>query len=916
MQLLRELFGLSTRSRRSAGRGGRPPRSAQLRRALMRIGTRGSALALAQARWVADRARRRARSSRSRTSGDAGARRDRRQVALGRHDRGGAAWPARSTWRCTRPRTCPGELADGPRDRGRAAARGPARRARSARRCRGARVGTSSLRRRAQLLAGATDLEVVELRGNVDTRLRKLAAGEVDALVLAAAGPRAARAVTRSGRARRARVFVPAAGPGRLALEARDGDERARRGRAIARRRRRWRCLRAERARRARCSAPTATRRSGVPRGRARAMRGFVGAAGRLGVGARRARRAPTARRWRGAARRCSPPGARGASLSGVTVYLVGAGPGRPRAADRARARADRARRRDPLRPPDPRRRRSTARARTPSCVYVGKQGGGAAGAAGGDRPAAASSTARPGERVVRLKGGDPFVFGRGGEEALVLREAGIDVRGRARASPPASPRPPTPASRSPTATLASARRVRHRPRGPGEAEPTLDWAALARFPGTLVFYMGVRALPRIAERLIAGGRRRDEPVAVVERGTLPGQRTLVATLADVAERAAEAERSARPRSRRRPGGGAARASSRWLERRPLHGRTVAVTRARAQARPLAARLRELGADVVEAPAIRTQLARGRRPDLDGYDLARRHEPQRRRTSCSRASPSPAATRARSPACASRRSGPGTARALREHGIVADVVPERAVAEGLVEALAGVPRRRACSSCARARARDVLPDALRERGAEVDRAGALRDGAPSRSTPRARAAAARRLRHLHLGLDRALPRRRPAADAAGGPAARLDRPGDERRRCASTASSPTSRPTRTRPTGSSRRSSPRATRLSVRGDGAPDHVPVGLRAARRVRRRRPRRDRADRPEARVIDLAHGVPRHGVLAGRADAGAGAAATRRRACTSRSSTPRSARGGARSRCGPPRRTGCWSGPTTGC
>src|SRR4029079_19297203 len=70
----------------------------------------------------------------------------------------------------------------------------------------------------------------------------------------------------------------------------------------------------------------------------------------------------------------------------------------------------------------------------------------------------------------------------------------------------------------------------------PGKPESALDWPALAAFPGTLVFYMGVRALPRIAERLTAGGRPPEEPVAVVERGSLPGQRVLLATLADVAE--------------------------------------------------------------------------------------------------------------------------------------------------------------------------------------------------------------------------------------------------------------------------------------------------------------------------------------------------------------------------------------------
>ena len=117
---------------------------------------------------------------------------------------------------------------------------------------------------------------------------------------------------------------------------------------------------------------------------------------------------------------------------------------------------------------------------------------------------------------------------------------------------------------------------------------------------------MGVRALPRIAERLIAEGRPASEPVAVVERGTLPGQRTVVATLADIAERARAAGIRAPAITLVGPVA-ALHEPLAWLERRPLHGRSVAVTRARAQASALAARLRELGADVVEAPAIRIE---------------------------------------------------------------------------------------------------------------------------------------------------------------------------------------------------------------------------------------------------------------------------------------------------------------------
>ena len=126
----------------------------------------------------------------------------------------------------------------------------------------------------------------------------------------------------------------------------------------------------------------------------------------------------------------------------------------------------------------------------------------------------------------MRLKGGDPFVFGRGGEEALVLREAGIPyevvpgitagIAAPAYAGIPVTHR-----------ELASGVAFVTGHENPAKPETALDWPALAAFPGTLVFYMGVKALPRIASQLIAGGRPASEPVAVVEQGTLPGQKTV-----------------------------------------------------------------------------------------------------------------------------------------------------------------------------------------------------------------------------------------------------------------------------------------------------------------------------------------------------------------------------------------------------
>ena len=422
--------------------------------------------------------------------------------------------------------------------------------------------------------------------------------------------------------------------------------------------------------------------------------------------------------------------------MSAGTVYLVGAGPGDPglltvRAAELI-ARAD-VILHDRLIPAD-----ALAGARPDAeVIYVGKQGGG--------RQVPQQEThrllvehARAGRTVVRLKGGDPFVFGRGGEEALACLEAGIPfevvpgitagVAAPAYAGIPVTHR-----------ELASGVAFVTGHEDPAKPDPALDWPALAAFPGTLVFYMGVRALPRIAEQLVAGGRPADEPVAVVERGTLPGQRTLLATLSDVAERAA-AERMRAPAITLVGPVAELRERLAWLERRPLHGRTIAVTRARPQASALAARLRELGADVVEAPAIRTRSLEAELPDLVAYDLVCVSSPNGAAELFARLASAGLDARALAGRTVAA-IGPGTARALKEGGIVADVVPERAVAEGLVEALAGVDVRRALVVRAR-EGRDVLPDALRERGAEVDVLALYETVAEPLDEPTARAARA------------------------------------------------------------------------------------------------------------------------------------------------------------------------------
>jgi len=319
---------------------------------------------------------------------------------------------------------------------------------------------------------------------------------------------------------------------------------------------------------------------------------------------------------------------------------------------------------------------------------------------------------ARAGREVVRLKGGDPFVFGRGGEEAQALAAEGIPftvVPGVTAgvAAPAYAGIPVTQRNVSSAVAFVTGHE------NPDKPETAIDWPALAGFPGTLVFYMGVRALPRIAEQLIAAGRRADEPAAIVERGTLGDQRTVTATLETIAARAA-AEAVRAPSITVIGDVAALHDEIAWLPERPLIGRTVAVTRARAQASALAARLRALGAMVVETPSIRIEPLAVTVPDLAGYDLICVTSPngatrllEEVRDARALAGPRIAAI------------GPGTARALAEGGIVADIVPPRAVAESLLEALEGEPVGRVLIARAQ-EARDLLPDGLRERGAEVD----------------------------------------------------------------------------------------------------------------------------------------------------------------------------------------------------
>ncbi len=368
--------------------------------------------------------------------------------------------------------------------------------------------------------------------------------------------------------------------------------------------------------------------------------------------------------------------------------------------------------------------------------VYVGKQPG-VPSVPQAEIGARLIEAARAGRSVVRLKGGDPFVFGRGGEEGEALRAAGVgfEVVPGVTAGVAATAYAGIPVTHRDDAS-AVAFVTGHE--DPEKDESALDWDALARFPGTLVFYMGVKRLGENAAALIAGGRDAGEPAAAIERGTWPGQRTVVATLGTIAD-AVERESVRAPALIVVGAVAARREDLAWLERRPLHGRRVVVTRARAQASGLAVTLRDLGAEVVELPAIRIE------PRIESDEVRRAVASIGEYTLICVTSPNgaellfealaaggaaaePGATEttagldARALAGSTVAAiGPRTRRALARHGIAADVVPERFVAEALVEALAGVEVEGKRVLVARAaEAREVLPDALRERGAEVD----------------------------------------------------------------------------------------------------------------------------------------------------------------------------------------------------
>ena len=358
-----------------------------------------------------------------------------------------------------------------------------------------------------------------------------------------------------------------------------------------------------------------------------------------------------------------------------------------------------------------------------PELYYVGKRGGSKDSVTQDEINALLIKLAREGKRIVRLKGGDPFVFGRGSEEAQALNDASVTfevipgvtagVAAAAYAGIPVTHR-----------TLSTSVTFVTGHEDPSKPDTQTNWSALAKAGGTIVLYMGVKTLSGISDALIKGGMPGEIPAAAIQWATHPKQRTVVATLETIAAKAQEQNITA-PVITVIGWSVVLRDELNWFEQRPLFGKRIVVTRATQQAPILSEKLRELGADAIEMPA--TQIARldlgplrtsiDRIADYDWLIFTSQNAVAIFwEQLLGRGKDSRALAGLRIAAV-----GPATAGALLEHGITVDVIPQRFVAEGLLEMLGDrddLSGSKVLYITAEG-AREVLPSGLREIGAEL-----------------------------------------------------------------------------------------------------------------------------------------------------------------------------------------------------
>jgi uroporphyrinogen III methyltransferase/synthase len=355
--------------------------------------------------------------------------------------------------------------------------------------------------------------------------------------------------------------------------------------------------------------------------------------------------------------------------------------------------------------------------------IYVGKKGGDHT--LSQDRiNALIVEKAKSGSTVTRLKGGDPFIFGRGGEEAEVLIQAGIPfeiVPGvtSAIAAPAYAGIPLT--HRKFTSTVAFV--TGHE--DPAKEASSIDWASLAKGIGTLVFLMGVKNLPHIADRLLSHGMDPETPVALVRWGTTARQFTVTGTLDTIAERVKAT--GLKPPAIIVVGHVVTlRETMKWFENRPLMGRRIVVTRAREQASDLVKRLSDLGAECIECPTIETVPPDDAKPldtaidDLSSYEWLIFTSVNGVNFFFNRLFEKNKDVRALNHVHTAV-IGPATAKRLFDFGLKSDIVPESYRAESVVKAFAQEDIAGKKILLPRAKeARPVLPIELTRMGAVVD----------------------------------------------------------------------------------------------------------------------------------------------------------------------------------------------------
>ena len=319
-------------------------------------------------------------------------------------------------------------------------------------------------------------------------------------------------------------------------------------------------------------------------------------------------------------------------------------------------------------------------------------------------------------KRVVRLKGGDPFLFGRGGEELELLEAAGIPFQ----VVPGVTSALSVPAYAGIPVTHRDFCSSVHIITGHARAgaELSIDFDALKRTGGTLVFLMGVSSLPRICRGLLDAGMAPDMPAAVVERGTLPWQRKLVSTLERLP---LEAEKAGVKSPAIIVVGKVCSLSNRfdWFDCLPLKGKTVVVTRPEDRSGTLTQRLRELGAEAVDYPCIRTV---AREENLELEEAIGNLSRYRCLVFTSPAGPEIFFRRLRAAGRDARALsgltlaaiGPKTAKALEKHGVTADLVPETYDSDHLAKALEVVEG--PVLLCRASRGSTALPEMLERKG--------------------------------------------------------------------------------------------------------------------------------------------------------------------------------------------------------